>query len=101
MSEKYVVPNIEETFGDLEFMGMEDIKLCCDNGKTESMLHIYSLSSSIQRGEVIEVNIPASAEKKCFVYEQGVRLINPRISIGGDSFGSTEYKMFADDIVAG
>ena len=77
MELKHVIPNMEKTFGNLEYAG---------EGKVDDIV----------------VFLPASAGEKNFEIEEKVKLINPKITATGYKIGSrgfTNYILSADDMV--
>lgn len=109
MNLKFVVPDMEKTFGRLEFAGNE-AEESKGFGRTEHIAtRTYHLFSDVQRADDIEVKIPEKAGKKVFAYEEEVELVNPRIVAEGKSIvnqgtgtsnGYASYMLLADDIVA-
>ena len=78
MKLKYIVPDMAQTFGNLEFAG------------------------DIQRADDIIVVLPAKAGEKRFKYEQKVKLVNPKITAEGKNVrgrGYTNYILTADDML--
>jgi len=78
MEMKYVVPDMAQSFGTLEFAGESD--------------HVFD-----------RVEIPVQAGEKHFKYEQKVKLVNPKLYGRGYAIGDmghTDYVLLADDIVA-
>lgn len=102
MELKYVVPNMEKTFGNLEFAGESKIEQQRVNGRYVPVTRSYNLYSDIQRADDIIVTIPAKAGEKHFKPEQKVKLINPRITAEGYKIGTrgfTNYILLADDML--
>lgn len=108
MDLKFVVPDMEKTFGKLEFGGNETEKIQ-GYGRTEKVeSRVYHLFSDVQRADDIVVKIPGKAGKKAFAYEEEVELVNPRIVVEGKSIvsetgtsnGYSDYTLLADDIVS-
>lgn len=104
MELKYVVPDMEKTFGNLEFAGEREVII----GKNKQNIKVitkrsYNLFSDVQKGENVVVEIPAQAGEKNFEYEQKVALVNPKLYGRGYAIGEmghTDYVIVADDIVA-
>ena len=95
MELKYIVPNVAQTFGNLEFAGENKVDQQRINGS-------YNLYSDIQRADDIIVVLPAKAGEKHFKPEQKVKLINPRITAEGYNVkgrGFTNYILMADDML--
>lgn len=102
MELKHVIPNMEKTFGQLEFAGEGKVEQRRINGKPTILSRSYNLHSNIQRADDIVVILPAEAGEKHFEIEQKVKLVNPRITAEGYKIGTrgfTNYVMYADDIV--
>ncbi|ECL7021574.1 DUF961 domain-containing protein [Listeria monocytogenes] len=102
MELKHVIPNMEQTFGTLEFAGEGKVEQRRINGKPTILSRSFNLYSNIQRADDIVVILPAEAGEKYFEVETKVKLINPRITAEGFKIGTrgfTNYIMHADDMV--
>ena len=102
MKLKYIVPDMAQTFGNLEFAGENKVDQQRVNGRFVPMTKRYSLYSNIQRADGIIVVLPAKAGKKCFKYEQKVKLVNPKITAEGNNVRGrsyTNYILTADDML--
>lgn len=102
MELKFVVPNMEETFGNLEFAGENEVQQQRINGRMAVVARSYNLYSDIQRADDIVVLLPAKAGDKNFEPEQKIKLINPRITANGYNIngrGFTDYILLADDML--
>lgn len=102
MKLKHIIPNMEKTFGNLEYAGEGDVEQKRINGKMTVMSRSYNLYSDIQRADDIVVVLPANAGEKSFEVEEMVKLINPKIIAEGYKIGTrgfTNYILLADDIV--
>lgn len=102
MELKYIVPNMEQTFGNLEFAGENNVEHQRINGRFSPITRSYNLYSDVQRADDIVVTIPAKAGNKRFQAEQRVKLINPKITARGKNVkgrGFTNYILTADDMV--
>ena len=98
MELKHVIPNMEKTFGHLEFAG-EKRRI---NGRMAVVSRSFNLYSDVQRADDIIVVLPASASEKNFESEERVKLINPKITAEGYKIGTrgfTNYILSADDMV--
>ena len=94
MEMKYVVPDMAQSFGTLEFAGESEPVFERDkNNRRVLARRSYNLYSDVQKGENVVVEIPVQAGEKHFKYEQKVKLV-----IG--DMGHTDYVLVADDIVA-
>lgn len=103
MDLKFVVPKMEETFGELVFAGTGDVVTQRQGGRPVTVKREYHLYSSVQRADDITVELPGKAGEKHFNYEEPVVLINPRITAKGYSIGQrgyTDYVLQADDMVS-
>lgn len=102
MKLKHIIPNMDKTFGNLEYAGEGDVEQKRINGKMTVISRSYNLYSDIQRADDIVVVLPANAGEKSFEVEERVKLINPKIIAEGYKIGSrgfTNYILLADDIV--
>lgn len=102
MELKYVVPNMEKTFGNLEFAGENEVEQRRINGRTAVVTRSFNLYSDVQRADDIVVVLPAEAGEKHFEPEQKIKLINPRITAEGYKIGNrgfTNYILLADDML--
>ncbi|EAC3466931.1 TPA_asm: conjugal transfer protein [Listeria monocytogenes] len=102
MELKHIIPNMEKTFGHLEYAGEGTVEQRRINGKPTVLSRSYNLYSTIQRADDIEVILPADAGEKHFEVEDKVKLVNPKITAEGYKIGTrgfTNYIMHADDIV--
>lgn len=102
MELKHVIPNMEKTFGNLEFAGENKVEQRRINGRMAVISRSYNLYSDVQRADDIIVVLPATAREKNFEVEEKVRLINPKITAGGYKIGNrgfTNYILSVDDMV--
>ncbi|AUJ86533.1 YdcP family protein [Listeria monocytogenes] len=102
MELKHIIPNMEKTFGQLEYAGEGTVEQRRINGKPTVLSRSYNLYSTIQRADDIEVILPADAGEKHFEVDDKVKLVNPKITAEGYKIGTrgfTNYIMHADDIV--
>ena len=102
MKLKYIVPNMAQTFGNLEFAGENEVEQQRVNGRFVPVTRSYNLYSDIQRADDIIVGLPAKAGEKRFKYEQKVKLVNPKITAEGKNVrgrGYTNYILTADDML--
>ena len=105
MELKYVVPNMEKTFGHMEFgsaleLGRGDTQRI--NQQVTVKQRRYKLFSRIQSADDIEVIIPGKAAEKQFDFMEPVKLVNPKIKVEGYVVGGrgfTDYILYADDII--
>ncbi len=102
MNLKYVVPDMEKTFGNLEFAGEGEVEQRRVNGRQTVVNRTYNLFSTIQKADNVTVVLPGLIGEKHFEFEERVELVNPRIIADGYNIngrGFTEYKLIADDMV--
>lgn len=66
MKLKHIIPNMEKTFGNLEYAGEGDVEQKRINGKMTVISRSYNLYSDIQRADDIVVVLPANAGEKLF-----------------------------------
>lgn len=102
MELKHVIPNMEKTFGNLEYAGEGKTEQRRINGRMTVISRSFNLYSDVQRADDIIVVLPASAGEKNFEVEEKVRLINPKITADGYKIGTrgfTNYILSADDMV--
>lgn len=102
MELKHVIPNMEKTFGNLEYAGEGNVEQRRLNGRMSILSRSYNLYSDIQRADDIVVMLPPEAGEKHFEVEEKVKLINPRITAQGYKIGNrgfTNYILHADDMV--
>lgn len=64
MELKFVIPEMEQTFGKLEFAGEGNVEQRRINGKPTILSRSYNLYSNIQRADDIVVVLPADAGEK-------------------------------------
>ena len=79
MELKHVIPNMEKTFGNLEFAGENKVEQRRINGRMAVISRSYNLYSDIQRADDIIVVLPATAGEKNFEVEEKVRLVIRRL----------------------
>lgn len=102
MELKFVVPNMKETFGRLEYAGEGKETQRRINGRMAVIERSYNLYSDVQRADDIIVVLPESAGEKHFNQETQIQLINPRITAEGYKIGDrgfTNYILQADNMV--
>ncbi|MFU0788935.1 MAG: hypothetical protein ACFWT6_03105 [Virgibacillus proomii] len=98
MELKYVIPNMEKTFGNLEYAGEGKVEQRRINGRMTTLSRSYNLYSDIQRADDIEVILPQEAGEKFFEHEEKVKLVNARITAEGYKIGTI---VCASDILLG
>ncbi len=102
MDLKQIIPNMEKTFGVLEFAGEASVLTRREDGREKVISRTYNLYSSIQKADSVQVTIPAIAGAIELPYETKVKLIEPRITAEGYRIGDsgfTNYVLSADTIV--
>ena len=101
MELKQIIPDMEKTFGVLEFAGPASIEPRREDGRDKVISRTYNLYSPIQKADQIKVTIPAIAGEIAFPYETKVKLVDPKISAEGYRIGDsgfTNYVLTADTI---
>ncbi len=99
---KFVVPDAEKTFGHLAFAGEGEAVTRRVGGVLRVASRSFHLFSDTQRADNIMVTIPGSVGEKHFVYDEEVKLVNPRITLSAYSIGDRGYsgfEMTADDLI--
>lgn len=102
MELKFVVPNIEKTFGLLTFGGEGEILTEGFGRNMKVSGRSYHLYSSVQRADDIEVVVAPEAEEKDFDDDVPLKLVNPYLMAKGyeiENRGFTDYVLYVDDIV--
>ena len=102
MELKFVIPNMEKTFGNLEFAGEDKTEQRRINGRMAVLSRSFNLYSDVQSADDIVVILPAEAGEKHFDFEERVKLVNPHITAEGYKIGTrgfTNYILHADDMV--
>lgn len=66
MELKFVVPNMAQTFGNLEFAGENEVRQQRINDRMAVVSRSYNLYSDVQRADDIVVTLPAKVEKRIF-----------------------------------
>ena len=69
MELKFVIPNMEKTFGNLEFAGEDKTEQRRINGRMAVLSRSFNLYSDVQRADDIVVILPAEAGEKHFDFE--------------------------------
>ena len=83
MELKFVIPNMEKTFGNLEFAGEDKTEQRRINGRMVVLSRSFNLYSDIQRADDIVVYSPCRSRREHFDFEEHVKLVNPRITAEG------------------
>ena len=103
MEMKYVVPDMAQSFGTLEFAGESDHVFDRDKDNRRFFARrSYNLYSDVQRGEMLQQKFPYRLAKRSSS-KQKVKLVNPKLYGRGYAIGDmghTDYVLVADDIVA-
>ncbi|MCY8051843.1 YdcP family protein [Bacillus spizizenii] len=103
MNLNFIVPDINMTFGELKFLGLNRERYAYVDGKRTDTLEsrIYNLGSSVQGGQ-IEVIIPAYVDLKEFDFFKDVELKNPKIMASAranGNFANVNWTVEAEDLV--
>lgn len=80
MELKFVIPNMEKTFGNLEFAGEDKTEQRRINGRMAVLSRSFNLYSDVQRADDIVVILPAEAGEKQFDFEEPVKLSSIPVS---------------------
>lgn len=102
MELKHVIPNMEKTFGNLEYAGENEVEQRRINGRMAVVTRNFNLYSDVQRADDIVVILPADAGEKHFEPEEKVKLVNPKITADGYKIGNrgfAKYILTADNMV--
>ena len=91
MELKFVIPNMEKTFGNLEFAGEDKTEQRRINGRMAVLSRSFNLYSDVQRADDIVVILPAEAGEKHFDFEERVKLVNPHITAEGYKIGTRGF----------
>ena len=94
MEMKYVVPDMAQSFGTLEFAGESEPVFERDkNNRRVLARRSYNLYSDVQKGENVVVEIPVQAGEKKFQYEQKVKIVNPKLYGRGYAIGDMGHRL--------
>lgn len=77
MELKYVIPNMEKIFGNLEYAGEGKAEQRRVNGRNTILSTQLQFIFRLQRADDIVVILPVEAGEKQFDVEKKVKLINP------------------------
>lgn len=102
MELKHIIPNVEKTFGNLEYAGEGRVEYQRVNGQRVVATRNYNLYSDIQRADDVIIKLAADAGEKYFKVRDKVKLVNARIVAEGYKIGIkgfTNYVLYADDMV--
>lgn len=64
MELKFVIPNMEKTFGSLEFAGEDKTEQRRINGRMTVLTRSFNLYSDVQRADDIVVILPSRSRRK-------------------------------------
>lgn len=100
-----IVPNVELTFGELFFMGLDRERYYFDREKGERTdkleSRVYNVASSVQ-GEQLQVEIPHYVDLKEIGFNKPIQLKNPTISAraqANGNFANVIWTVKAEDII--
>ena len=91
MELKFMIPNMDKTFSNLEFAGEDKVVQRRINGKLTVLPRSYYLYSDVQRADDIVLVLPAEAGEKHLGFEERVKLINPRITAEDYKIGTRGF----------
>lgn len=103
MKLKFVVPDLEKTFGAMTFAGAGQERSQNVGGGRRVVSKRCNFYSSIQKADSLEVILPGKAGAKRYPYETPVTLVNPRLNITGYVVGGrgyVNYTLNADDMLS-
>ena len=99
MELKFVIPNMEKTFGNLEFAGEDKVVQRRINGRLTVLSRSYNLYSDVQRADDIVVVLPAEAGEKHFGFEERVmRLANGIVLDKDTTFGELKFSALRREV---
>ena len=93
MKLKYIVPDMAQTFGNLEFAGENEVEQQRVNGRFVPVTRSYNLYSDIQRADDIIVVLPAKAGEKRFKYEQNGIVLDKEKTFGVLKFSALRHEV--------
>ena len=102
MELNHIIPDMEKTFGTLEFAGIGNVEQVYVTGKPPVITRKFHLFSDVQRAEDIIVILPGNVGEKRIEPDTPVTLINPRIAVEGYKIGErglSKYILLADDMI--
>src|SRR5699024_1931502 len=102
MELKFVIPNMEKTFGNLEFAGEDKVVQRRINGRLTVLSRSYNLYSDVQRADDTVVVRPAESGEKRFGLGERGKLGKPRITAEGYKIGTRRIKNYlihAEDMI--
>lgn len=70
MELKYVIPNMEKTFGNLDYAGEGKVEQRRINGRMTTLSRSYNLYSDIQRADDIEVVLHKKLGKNSLIQKK-------------------------------
>jgi len=105
MELKNIIPNVKETFGNLEYAGEGEPITEYDQKarRSKTVARRFNLFSDVQKADHITVIIPANAGPKEFEFMESVALIDPIINVKGyivNGRAFREYVLNATDLVS-
>lgn len=94
MNLKFVVPDMEKTFGEITFAGPGKESSQNVNNRKVAISRRFNFYSSIQRADALEVILPGKAGGKNFPYETPVRLVDPEITVRANVIRDNSYPVY-------
>ena len=82
MELKFVIPNMEKTFGNLEFAGEDKTEQKRINGRMAVLSRSFNLYSDVQRADDIVVILPAEAGEKHKNVHRAHRIPHGNVQLG-------------------
>ncbi|MDO7284701.1 YdcP family protein [Shouchella clausii] len=102
-----ITPDVEMTFGELFFMGLDRERYYYDREKGERTnkleARVYNVASSVQ-GEQLQVEIPEYVDLKEIKFNSPVQLKNPILTAraqANGNFANVIWTIKAEDIIEG
>lgn len=94
MNLKFIVPDMEKTFGEITFGGPGRETTQNANNRRVAISRRFNFFSSIQRADALEVILPGKAGAKNFPYETPIRLVEPRITVRANVIRDNSYPIY-------
>ena len=94
MALHFIVPNMDTTFGTLEFSRFLGESRRRNADGSFSTTHRYVLLSSKQVGDEVIVELPEKAGKKGFPFRTKVQLVRPKIRAVGQVTGDNAHRSY-------
>lgn len=101
---KFIIPDVEKTFGRMIYMGCEKVYEYVDRKKTDKVIgYLYKVGSS-EQGQEISVKIMKSIQVENYNFGDEVEFLNlqvkPYAIPVNERFANVGYSIVAEDIVS-